>query len=257
MKNIKNFEEFIGYDPDSLSINDVIKNSIKEEDKWKEIIKKDFEDLPVYHKGKNNLKIDLRLDSFHNYDYTNHKPCVYFRVGNGEYDFLPMIISDKPYIPYSFEQTINDDELLWVYDWVKTNKNTLLKYADEKIGYKEFMSIINKGEAQGEIDEGKSKIQTKDTGLTRVIWIGPYDSTGHYLRIKIQNPKTSHNSQEWASLTIPELKLIPDRERTDISAKELKDIEKFAINNKDCLDDFAKDKIDFETLQDKIEKNIK
>lgn len=253
MKNLKKFEEYIGYNSNSSSIDDIIKHSMKEEERWKEIIRKDFEDLPIYNKGKNNLKVDLRLDSFHNYKYSNHKPCIYFRVGDGEYDFLPMIIDDTPYVPYSFEQTINDNDLLWVCNWVKSNKNDLLKYADEKLGYKEFMSIVNK--KQDSIDEGKTKIQTKDTGLTRVIWIGPYDNTGHYLRIKIQNPKSSHNSQEWASLTIPELKLIPDQDKTDISSKELKDIKKFASNNEKYLNDFANDKIDFETLQDKIKKN--
>ena len=32
------------------------------ESDWKRIMKLDFEDLPVLHKGKDGLKVDMRLD---------------------------------------------------------------------------------------------------------------------------------------------------------------------------------------------------
>lgn len=108
---------------------------MSEVDQWKEIMNLDFEDLPVYHKGKNGLVVDMRLDCCHNYEYSNHLPCVYFRVGPGEYDFLPMIICEEPYVPYEFEQTITDEELQWVHDWVKINHKLLLSFANEEIGY--------------------------------------------------------------------------------------------------------------------------
>lgn len=258
MEKIKSFEEFIK-DETLPSIEDILEDSIIKEKKWDKIMKKDFLDLPVYNKGKDGLKVDLRLDNFHNYEYTKHEPCIYFRVKEGEYGFLPMIISDTPYVPYSFEQTISDEDLLWVCDWVKTNKDTLLKYANEEFGYKTFKSIITNNQVIAKIEEGSAKLQTEDTGLERVIWIGPYGNTRHYLRIKIQYPKGNNNSHSWIPLSIPDLKLITKEKenKIDISSKKLEDIKRFAITNHDCLDKFAKDEIDFQTLQQELQKNKK
>ena len=112
------------------------------ESDWKRIMKLDFEDLAVLHKGKDGLKADLRLDGFRNYLYTGHKPCVYFRNGEGENDFLPMIIADKPYVPYPFKLAISEEDFSWVVDWVRTNKTILLGYADGEMGYKAVMSLL-------------------------------------------------------------------------------------------------------------------
>lgn len=235
----------------AISLKEILNKSLAEEQKWKEIMKLDFEDLGILTKGKNDLKLDMRLDGFRNYDYSNHKPCVYFRVGSGEYDFLPMIISDNPYIPYSFEQTITDDELLWVYSWVKSNHIALLKFANEKIGYRSLFAKINENInfENDNIEEGKAKIVKEITGLTRVVWIGPYDGTGHYLRIKIQTPKSSNNTNEWASLSIPDLKLTG---KHDLKQKELKGISNFALSNQETLDKFAKDEIDLDDMLDEL-----
>lgn len=240
------FSKFLG----SGDIGSLFKEGLEECKKWQNYMRVDFEDLPVLHSGKNGLMVDVRLDGFHNYKQCGHLPCVYFRVGDGEYDFLPMIISKTPYVPYSFEQTISDGELLWVVDWVKANRELLLKYSDEEIGY---MDLFGKSNTMSfPLTEDKAKIDRSVTGLTRVIWVGPYDNTGHYLRIKIQTPKSSTNSNEWASMSIPDLKLTP--ENTDISPKEEMIIGKFALMNRKPLDDFANSKIDFETLANEIVK---
>lgn len=117
-------------------------NKENEAERWKEIMNLDFEDLGILTKGEDGLKLDVRLDGFRNYEYSQHLPCVYFRVGPGEYDFLPMIISEEPYVPYEFEQTITDDELQWIHDWVKTNHQLLLSYSKEKIGYHALFSNL-------------------------------------------------------------------------------------------------------------------
>ena len=107
------------------------------------------------------------------------------------------------------------------------------------------MSLVNKCENIAEITEDSKRIHPSDTNLSRVIWIGPYDKTGHYLRLKIQHPKGSHNSNEWAALIIPDLKLIPNISKTDISRSERKAFKDFAIKHKDLIDMFAKGEIDF------------
>ena len=113
------------------------------------------------------------------------------------------------------------------------------------MGYSSFMSLVNKCENITEITEDSKRIHPSDTNLSRVIWIGPYDKTGHYLRLKIQHPKGSHNSNEWAALIIPDLKLIPNISKTDISRSERKAFKDFAIKHKDLIDKFAKGEIDF------------
>lgn len=266
MKKIKKFEEFVSdngilettnsnvnYDRVVNNIVELLEKSLKEEKKWKEIMRLDFEDLGIRKKGNRGLRVDMRLDGFGNFDYSKHKPCVYFRVGEGEYDFLPMIISETPYVPYTFEQTIDDKDLLWVYNWVKNNNEALLDFANEKIGTDTFYSLLEDVSYDSFIvNEGKAKIHTDITGLPRTIWIGPYDNTGHYLRIKIQSPKSSRNSNEWASLSIPDLELEPNIEQTDIKSKEKTIIDKFVLLNKDTLDDFANDKIDLDKLETSI-----
>lgn len=137
---IRKFKAYI----ESGSFRDVIYSRINDYEKWRRAMLRDFNDLPIYHKGRNGIMVDLRLDGYRNYEYSNHAPCVYFRVGENDSDFLPMIIADTPYVPYPFEQTISDEELCWVRSWVKANKETLLRYANEEFGYHTFMSLIAK-----------------------------------------------------------------------------------------------------------------
>lgn len=113
------------------------------------------------------------------------------------------------------------------------------------MGYSSFMSLVNKCENIAEITEDSKRIHPSDTNLSRVIWIWPYDKTGHYLRLKIQHPKGSHNSNEWAALIIPDLKLIPNISKTDISRSERKAFKDFAIKHKDLIDKFAKGEMNF------------
>ncbi len=240
MSKIKTFDEFIN-DNSIPSIDEVLKDSITEEKRWERIMKMDFEETSINHE----FKVDMRFDNYYVYENSRHKPCIYFRIGEGESDFLPMMISDTPYVPYSFEQTISDEDMYWVSNFVKTNKTNLLKYADGEFGYSSFMSLVDKCENIAEITEDSKRMHPSDTNLSRVIWIGPYDKTRHYLRIKIQHPEGSHNSNEWAVLTIPELKLIPDISKTDISSAELKAFKEFAIKHQDLIDKFAKGGIDF------------
>lgn len=270
MKKIKKFEEFVSdngilettnsnvnYDRVVNNIVELLEKSLKEEEKWKEIMQLDFEDLGITKKGNRGLKVDMRLDGFGNFEYSKHDPCVYFRVGEGEYDFLPMIISDTPYVPFTFEQTINDGELLWVYNWVKENNKILIDFANDKIETNKFYSSLKDVNYDLNYDlsivnEGKTKIRKDLTGLSRTIWIGPYNNTGHYLRIKVETPKNSKNSNEWASLTIPDLELKPGIEQTDLKMKEKKALDKFALLNQEILDDFANNKIDLTKLETSI-----
>lgn len=217
MNNVKSFNEFIN-DKSIPSIDEVLKDSITEEKRWERIMKMDFDETSINHE----FKVDMSFDNYYVYESSNHSPCVYFRVGESESDFLPMMISDTPYVPYSFEQTIGDEDLYWVSNFVKTNKTNLLKYADGEFGYSSFMSLVNKCENIAEITEDSKRIHPSNTNLSRVIWIGPYGKTGHYLRIKIQHSKGSHNSNEWVALTIPDIS------KTDISSAELKGFKEFA-----------------------------
>lgn len=117
-------------------------NKENEAERWKESMKLDFEDLGIITKGEDGLKLDVRLDGFRNYEYSQHQPCVYFRVGPWEYDFLPMIICEEPYVPFEFELTISDEELQWIHDWVKINHQSLLRFANEEIGYDTLFKLI-------------------------------------------------------------------------------------------------------------------
>lgn len=239
-------------------INQLFIDGQKELKRWKRIMKMEFNELGVFGKGEHQfyqgtkLLLDIRIDAVGLYEYGKHEPCVYFRVGPNDNDFLPMIIDDDPYIPIPFEQTISDDELLWIYNFVKDNKHTLLDCANEKIGYTTLFSLLNENDqSENGIIEEVVQIPSKETGLTRKIWVGPFGDK-HYMRIKIENPIGSRISKNWSSLSIPNLKLTPKNAK--IPPKELRKIEEFALRNQTILTQFAKAEISLETLLKKIVK---
>ena len=93
------------------------------------------------------------------------------------------------------------------YTTVSRNKKLLLKYANDKISSLDLFNRINENAEVSYVNEGSGKIIKQNSGLSRYVWIGPYENTNHYLRLKIQNPKSSTISEEWASLSIPDLEI--------------------------------------------------
>ena len=254
MGYIKKFVEFICerqqedlYDAQKIVLT--LKDGFEQKKKWDAFKKSEFNDIAVLKKGKYGLRLDLRIDGVEEYKANNHPPpCVYFRNGDGDMDFLPMIICNKPYIPYPFVQNISDEELLWIYRFVLRNKKLLLKYANSKISSLYLFNRINENAEVSYVNEGSGKISEQDSGLSRCVWIGPYENTNHYLRLKIQTPKSSSISEEWASLSIPDLEIKKERGEYDLTGKEEREVKRFAIINKEALNDFAKDVIDFDEL---------
>ena len=82
--------------------------------------------------------------------------------------------------------------------------------------------------------------------------MGPYDKSQHYLRIKIQTPKSSSISDEWASISIPDLKVENGRGEYDLSGKEEFVAKRFAMFNKEVLDDFANKRIGYKILAERL-----
>lgn len=105
-----------------------------------------------------------------------------------------------------------------------------MKYANDKISSLDLFNRINENAEFSYVNEGSEKIIEQDSGLSRYVWIGPYENTNHYLRLKIQTPKSSTISEEWASLSIPDLEIKKERGEYDLTGKE----------------EFAKDVIDFD-----------
>lgn len=213
MGYIKKFVEFICerhqedlYDAQKIVLT--LKDVFEQKKKWDAFKKSEFDNIAVLKKGKYGLRLDLRIDGGEEYKWNNHLPCVYFRNGDGDMDFLPMIICNKPYIPYPFVQNISDEELLWIYRFVLRNKKLLLKYANDKISSLDLFNRINENAEVSYVNEGSGKIIKQNSELSRYVWIGPYENTNHhYLRLKIQTPKSSTISEEWASLSIPDLEI--------------------------------------------------
>jgi hypothetical protein len=117
-----------------------LEGSVTEEQRWAKIMERDFNETSINYE----FRVDMRFDNYFTYECSKHVPCVYFRVGEGDDGFFPMIISDTPYVPYPFERTISEEDLCWVSRFVRTNKSLLLEYADGKYGYREFMSLVDR-----------------------------------------------------------------------------------------------------------------
>lgn len=255
MKHIKNFNEFSSdmLNTNVLSADEIF--SIFEDGAnkglwWERIKEREFNDIPLLSKDDFGFKVDLMIDGTMEYKANNHEPCIYFRNGSGDMDFLPMIICNKPYIPYPFVQNITDDELLWTYEFVRKHHLVLLKRANDKIASKDLFKYIDYSQINE--SDNRNKISGLDTGLTRYIWAGPYDKTRHYLRIKIQTPKSSGETKEWASISIPDLKIKKERGEYDLSSKEEYAAKRFSMFNKEVLYDFANQRIGYKELVERL-----
>lgn len=250
MKHIKKFEEFGGdmLNVGKLSIEEIysiFEDGVKRAVLWENIKKKEFNDIPFLAKEDFGFKVDIMIDGSMEYKWNKHEPCIWFSNGDGDMDFLPMIICSEPYIPYPFVQNITDDELLWVYEFVRKHHLVLLKRANDKISTKDLFKHIDYSQINENEDKTKIKISGYDTGLNRFIWVGPYNKSKHYLRIKIQTPKSSGVSEEWASISIPDLKIENGRGEYDLSSREEFAAKRFSMFNKEVLDDFANQTIGY------------
>lgn len=255
MVHIKRLYEFTGdtFDTSELSsdeIYSIFEDGANKGLQWESIKEREFNDIPLLSKDDFGFKVDLMIDGTMEYKANKHEPCIYFRNGSGDMDFLPMIICSKPYIPYPFVQNITDDELLWTYEFVRQHHLVLLKRANDQIATKDLFKHIDYSQVNE--SENRNKISGLDTGLTRYIWAGPYDKSRHYLRIKIQTPKSSDKSKEWASISIPDLKIENERGEYDLSSKEEFAAKRFSMFNKEVLYDFANQRIGYKELVERL-----
>ena len=147
MVHIKRLYEFAGdmLDTGKLSVEEIssiFEDGIKRGAWWESIKEKEFNDIPLLSKDDFGFKVDIMIDGTMEYKANKHEPCIYFRNGTGEMDFLPMVISNEPYVPYPFVQNITDDELLWTYEFVRKHRLVLLKRANDKIATKELLTML-------------------------------------------------------------------------------------------------------------------
>lgn len=233
-------------------ISSIFEDGVKRAVLWESIKEREFKDIPFLAKEDFGFKVDIMIDGTKEYKNNKHEPCIWFCNGKGDMDFLPMVLCSEPYIPYPFVQNITDDELLWVYEFVRKHHLVLLKHANDKISSKDLFKHIDYSQVNENEDKTGNKIGTNTTGLTRYIWVGPYDKSRHYLRIKIQTPKLSGISEEWASLSIPDLKIGSGRGEYDLSGNEEFATKRFSMFNNAVLDDFANNRIGYKTLAERL-----
>ena len=89
------------------------------------------------------LPIDMWTDGFEDYKFHPHEPWAYFRNGYSlDDDCVPIMICDDPYVPYEFEQKVSDKDIMLVYEFVKTNRDLLLRRADMKIGMVDYYKAL-------------------------------------------------------------------------------------------------------------------
>ncbi len=255
MKYIEEFNEFTNnlLDTSTLSIEEIsfiFEDGVKRAVWWESIKEREFNDIPFLAKEDFGFKVNIMIDGTMEYKNNKHDPCIWFSNGDGDMDFIPMILCSEPYIPYPFVQNITDDELLWTYEFVRNHYLVLLKHANDKISSKDLFKHIDYSQINE--SEEKNKIGKNTTGLTRYIWVGPYDKSRHYLRIKIQTPKSNTISKDWASISIPDLKIESGRGEYDLSGKEEYAIKRFSMFNKEVLDDFANKKIGYKKLAERL-----
>ena len=102
--------------------------------------------------------------------------------------------------------------------------------------------IVLSNDSYGNTDTSRllemSKLRRFETGLPVDIWIdegNTFQKTGHARRIEFQGDKGDSNTHNWVPLTVSDEPVVPRGIKHDLNEKELDDVKKFVILNKELL----------------------
>lgn len=214
---------------------------------------------------KFGVPLELWVDNDNIYKDNGHKPWIYFRNGyDEESDYIPMVISDDPYIPYDFVRNVDDNDLMKTYTFVKKNKLVLISRAKGKISGREFYSSLKRNAICESYDTDymileMARLTNADTGIKPKIYVGSTKRSGHANsdRIKVENPYGSKNSEHWLEMFYKNGEIvIPRPEQIKIPMEDIESVKQWLEVNWETIKDYEDHKISQDEMLERLVKIV-
>ena len=107
------------------------------------------EELESYARLDNveyGLPVDVFADEMNTHKSYKHDPIVFFRNSyNGhEHDYLPILVSEKPYVIFDENIKISKKDVLSILRWVERYRDWIIAMAEERITHIYFIKNVAK-----------------------------------------------------------------------------------------------------------------
>lgn len=203
--------------------------------------------------GYFGVPVALALDNDYFFSTYGHKPWLYFRNGYEDlpkYDWIPIFISEPPYIPVSWTKNITNEDLNKISKFIRINRSALLEMPITG-RYKTIRSINDMSESYYYQVFEMASLREEYTGLYKQIWIDNIGTSPKHskYRLKFKTDNSGKNSNSWSTITIDDLKIIGKELWPNDEMKKLK---KFITINKDTLKQAIDEKWEVITIAENL-----
>jgi len=192
--------------------------------------------LRPYYTG---LKMDIFVDSGAAYLRNHHEPILFVRDGYaGEISFVPVILSNSPYIPESYSfNSINRDDIESVFKFIVANLNGLMELANDDSSITKFTNSIQKVPSMvAETIVEMGQVKTEETGLPISVWLDEGSNPQHALRIKFFASNEQRQRNRFSEMSVeqnPQLFNLP--KKVEIPSDYIDILKEYVKNNVELL----------------------
>lgn len=191
-----------------------------------------------YDAESTGLPLDIWIDSDCNYQHLGIPMCVLVRNGATLEDHpIAISISNNPEVISIATLAVPDSSIASIFGFIQMHIEDLVAAANGQLDDYEFIRSTRKrySIAEGkEIISEMSILSPAQTGLKLKIWIDDslrWKQTGHYARMKFENPYDNKEKSAWGSILFPSLSV--DKKCTpQVSYKYIKQIIAYITENK-------------------------
>jgi hypothetical protein len=107
-----------------------------------------FEEMATLRKSRSGLPVNLYLDDSGSWKKSGHFKKIKFQADTNDkpltHNMVPMSISDDPQVLINTKMQLTSQELFQVKNFVKENKDLLLKLSDAEIDIGDFLLQMKK-----------------------------------------------------------------------------------------------------------------
>ena len=92
------------------------------------------------------LPVDVLADEMNTHTSYKHEPIVFFRNSYNRhgYDYLPILVTEKPYVIFDENIKINKKDVLSILRWVERYRDWIVAMAEERITHIYFIKNVAK-----------------------------------------------------------------------------------------------------------------
>ena len=92
------------------------------------------------------LPVDVFADEMNTHTYYKHEPIVFFKnsYNRHEHDYLPILVTEKPYVIFDENVKISKKDVLLILRWVERYRDWIIAMAEERITHIYFIKNVAK-----------------------------------------------------------------------------------------------------------------